>query len=49
MDNRVTNINRTSLSTSITVAPYIIHIAAEPKNSTTFAKPFIDNRQESNR
>ena len=39
MNNRVTNINRTSLSTSITVAPYIIHSAAEPRNSTTFAKP----------
>ena len=49
MDDRVTNINRTSLSTPITVAPYVIHRAAEPRNSTTFAKPFKVNHQESNR
>ena len=49
MDNRVTNINRTSLRTPITVALHIIHRAAEPRTSTTFAKPFKVNYQEGNR
>ena len=49
IDHRVTSINRTSLRTPITVAPYIIHSAAEPRTSTTFAKPFKVHYQESNR
>ena len=49
MDNGVTNINRTSLSTPITVAPYVIHSAEEHRNPTIFEKPFKVNHQESNR